>query len=234
MLKEVFSPSKSLVSLNPKLAYHALNFLIALFLVIMALGFVQARGLWSPPMWVRQYALQGVLGISLVWLFVLGWRPLLSLHKRTLVYVLGVFVCYFSILKFLDVLLSLWMGEESGTSLEGGASIHEIFLLGLIAPLFEELYFRDLFFRALRVRWSGFWIPALFSSLVFMLAHMSVYPGAFLLGVLSAGLVYFSGSIGPSILFHSLSNLSWFFMPFLFPHVFGFLAHFHLLRSFYQ
>src|SRR5205823_339778 len=108
------------------------------------------------------------------------------------------------------------------------------FFAGVLAPILEELYFRDLFFRALWKRENSFWFAAAVSSIFFMIAHMSVYPGALLLGLISAFLLVLSGSILPSILFHSISNLSFIFIPILFPKIFEALERFHFLRYFYR
>jgi membrane protease YdiL (CAAX protease family) len=231
MLRDVKSDSKPFILLNAKVAESSLLWVMGLFFFSLGLSFFH-EGL--PSDILRRYALQAFLLIALVYVFWrLGWRPLWKIRQKVIYFSLCLLGIYGVLLGLLDfVFASQTGGAESIVRMPDRLS--EILLVAICAPLLEELFFRDLLFRSLFLRWNHFWIPALLSSALFMLAHMSLYPGAFLLGVISSLLVYFSGSIWPSILFHSVSNLSWYFLPALFPNLFAGLLHFKLLRFFYQ
>lgn len=67
------------------------------------------------------------------------------------------------------------------------------FMVIVGAPVVEELFFRGVFFRALRARRS-FWVAGALSSLLFGFAHMSVEEGSGLAGgILLVTLMFFVG-----------------------------------------
>ena len=128
--------------------------------------------------------------------------------------------------------------SEVGSSVNVNASAsnisaHWAVLVLFVAPILEEFFFRDLVFRALYGRLNRMRIAILLSSIFFMVAHMTLHPGAFLLGLISCWLVLGSRSILPSIVFHSISNGSWFFLPVLFPNLHKALTDLEVLKYFY-
>ncbi len=225
--------SKSLVPLSQRTVDSALNALIFLFMGSMILGFLQTQSWIVLPGFIQRFALQILLALGLFFCFIKGWRPALSLNSRVGLYIIYALVAYFAGLKISDFIFSRYLGDAE-TSFQGWGAWDNLLLVALVAPLLEELFFRDVLFRSLQTRWPGFWRAASLSSIIFMLAHMSLYGGAFLLGFISTALFYWSRSLWPSVVFHSLSNLSWYFLPVLFPNLFSALFQLKLLKFFYQ
>ena len=82
------------------------------------------------------------------------------------------------------------------------------FVVGLLAPLAEELVFRGAVLRAL-LRWkSNPWVGIVISALLFALIHMSPaqMPHAFLVGLLLGWMYYRTDSIVPGVVFHWVNN----------------------------
>jgi membrane protease YdiL (CAAX protease family) len=80
-------------------------------------------------------------------------------------------------------------------------------VVGVAAPIGEELVFRGVLYQLLRERW-GIW-PAIFaSSLLFALIHGDIAVGvsAFVLGLLLALAFEYSRSLWASILVHAINN----------------------------
>lgn len=86
-------------------------------------------------------------------------------------------------------------------------AIAMILLVGLAVPFAEELFFRGLLYRWMRVRW-GFWVGLLFSSLVFGLLHVdpSLIGATFIMGLALGWIYERSQSLWPSILIHAFNN----------------------------
>ncbi|MGM0597640.1 MAG: CPBP family intramembrane glutamic endopeptidase [Myxococcota bacterium] len=83
------------------------------------------------------------------------------------------------------------------------------FLTVVIAPLTEELFFRGLLFRMLRLRNKPFFLAAVYTSIIFSLVHVQLM-GLFLLtlvGIIACYLSEKSNSLLPSMLFHGFYNL---------------------------
>lgn len=76
----------------------------------------------------------------------------------------------------------------------------------LLAPVFEELFFRGFLIPPLK-RSLPLWAVIIVSSLVFMLAHGYVKPGAFLLGMFTSVIFLWTGSVIPGMIFHFSCNL---------------------------
>lgn len=87
----------------------------------------------------------------------------------------------------------------------GGVTIT---LLVIIAPVFEELFFRGIVLEQTRRRWGA--IPAVVvSSIFFGLVHMPVWPqvvNAVLMGFLLGYLYVICGSLVPVIIVHAANN----------------------------
>ena len=82
------------------------------------------------------------------------------------------------------------------------------FVVGLLAPLAEELVFRGAVLRAL-LRWkSNPWVGIVISALLFALIHMNPaqMPHAFLVGLLLGWMYYRTDSIVPGVVFHWVNN----------------------------
>lgn len=85
------------------------------------------------------------------------------------------------------------------------------FLVTVVAPVGEELFFRGFFFGTLR-NWRGVWPAALITGLVFGAIHLGSAPATALvpLAVLGLGLCLlyaWSGSLYPCIVLHSFNNV---------------------------
>jgi membrane protease YdiL (CAAX protease family) len=80
-------------------------------------------------------------------------------------------------------------------------------LISVMAPIFEELFFRGLLFHAFGAKWGACWGVVL-SSLIFASLHplpLSVLP-IFVLGAIMATVVYRRGSLLSSMVMHCLNN----------------------------
>lgn len=102
-------------------------------------------------------------------------------------------------------ILSYAVGETTNTLKGLTWSTKDWFVLLLLAPISEELFFRGILFRALKTKQGWVW-GMLFSSLLFMATHSGLMIGAFCLGLITSWMTYQSKSIVPGILFHALSN----------------------------
>jgi len=85
-----------------------------------------------------------------------------------------------------------------------------VFLITIVAPLGEELFFRGYFFRALK-NWRGVVPAAILTGVVFGAIHLGSSPPAFTvpLAVFGVGLCllyHWTGSLYPSIALHALNN----------------------------
>ncbi|UBH05005.1 putative abortive infection protein [Leucobacter sp. Psy1] len=77
----------------------------------------------------------------------------------------------------------------------------------LITPLGEEGFFRGVLANALLARY-GAWVGVLVSAAVFAVAHgiNPILPVAFVVGVMTALLFRWSGSIWPGVVLHGVNN----------------------------
>jgi membrane protease YdiL (CAAX protease family) len=234
MVREVRERSKDFLKLPVHQMRAVLLLLAALFIFSAFLGFSLRLQWIREHDSLRRYALQFFLFLSLIFLFFSAkWRPCLRLSsKAKMIWITGT-LFYFCSLALLDLVCRFYDGASIGhrRSLE---SWDQLALSLVLAPILEELFFRDALFRSLVTKFNHARVAAVISSLFFMVAHGSLYPGAFFLGIISCGLFYFSGSIIPSIAFHVLSNLSWFFLPMFFPNLFRTLIDMRLLHWFFQ
>jgi membrane protease YdiL (CAAX protease family) len=96
----------------------------------------------------------------------------------------------------------------------------------LIAPLFEETFFRGFLFQGFTRSWGPI-AGALLSAGIFALAHqqLSVFVPLFVLGLLLAWLFYRSGSLWTNIALHASFNA----VSVIVWAIFGILPPFHLL-----
>ena len=90
------------------------------------------------------------------------------------------------------------IGRGSGLGL-----VAVLLVVGIGAPIAEELFFRGLFQRAAQSRF-GAWQGWLLVAAVFGASHFQVlqFPGLFVAGLLFGGLAWRSGRLGPAIFAH--------------------------------
>ena len=93
------------------------------------------------------------------------------------------------------------------------------FIIGLLAPLSEELVFRGAVLRSL-LRWKANpWIGIVISAFLFALIHMNPaqMPHAFLIGILLGWMYYRTDSIVPGVVYHWVNNTVAYVMYNLYP-----------------
>ena len=81
-------------------------------------------------------------------------------------------------------------------------------ILGLMAPMVEEIVFRGAILRAL-LRWKrNPWVGILISAVLFSAIHMNPaqMPHAFLIGILLGWMYYRTDSILPGVIYHWVNN----------------------------
>lgn len=90
-----------------------------------------------------------------------------------------------------------------------GGAILLLLVVGVIAPLAEELFFRGLLFRAFEKKWSAWWALGL-SSAFFALTHFQ--PLQFLplmaAGAVFGSLMMLTGRLGTAVVTHMAFNIS--------------------------
>jgi hypothetical protein len=82
------------------------------------------------------------------------------------------------------------------------------FIIGLLAPLAEELVFRGAILRSL-LKWNSRpWVAILISAILFSAAHMNPaqIPHTLLIGLLLGWMYYRTDSIVPGVVFHWVNN----------------------------
>lgn len=200
-------------------------FLFAVLLsMALSMDWLPVGGFW------QRFGLQFYLSLGLLWLLGLGWIPMIQLDRRAALTIGVTLVVYFVGFAILDLLAQKFWGATAVVR----PPFSGWFLPLIVAPLCEELFFRDLLYRTLKSRISRMILVLLITNIFFMVAHMTLHPGAFILGLICCGLVSLTGSVWPALLFHSLSNASWYFLPYFFPNFWGALLSADLLRHFYQ
>lgn len=92
-------------------------------------------------------------------------------------------------------------------------------IIGLMAPLVEEIVFRGAILRAL-LRWkSNPWIGIMISAVMFSAIHMNPaqMPHAFLIGILLGWMYYRTDSILPGVIYHWVNNSAAYLMFAFYP-----------------
>lgn len=82
------------------------------------------------------------------------------------------------------------------------------FVVGLLAPMAEEMVFRGAILCSL-LKWTeSHWLAIAISALLFAISHFNPaqFPHAFLIGILLGWLYYRTGSILPGMVFHWINN----------------------------
>lgn len=169
-------------------------------------------------------ASQAVLGIALVAVAVGFASPGASGHplqrlglRRFKRSGLGLALAAYGSYLFFGVIYSIFVSPEQqditrdlGVEESTLATIAGGFLIVVVAPISEEVFFRGFMFGALRTRLS-LWPAAAISAAVFSALHLSggditIVPPLFALALLLAWLYEYTGSLGPPIALHMLNN----------------------------
>jgi uncharacterized protein len=84
-----------------------------------------------------------------------------------------------------------------------------VLIVGIGAPIIEELFYRGLLLRSLERRFGEGWVPVAGSAVLFAASHFQLlqFPALVMLGVLLALLVRHFGRLGPAIATHMVFNL---------------------------
>ena len=127
------------------------------------------------------------------------------------------FVLFWCVVAALGALVpSLWLQEhmpELPNLVEGEFDMimkdrMGYFVVGLLAPLAEEMVFRGAILRSL-LRWkSNPWVGIVISAILFAVIHMNPaqMPHAFLIGLLLGWMYWRTDSIVPGVVYHWVNN----------------------------
>lgn len=138
------------------------------------------------------------------------------------------FVLFWCVLAALGALIpSVWIQEhmpELPNIVEGEFDMimkdrWGYLVVGLLAPLVEEMVFRGAVLRSL-LRWKeNPWIGIVISAVLFAVIHMNPaqMPHAFLIGLLLGWLYYRTDSIVPGVVYHWVNNTVAYVMYNLYP-----------------
>lgn len=211
-----------LKTLEPKLASQSFSWLGFYFVLAVILHLCLHFFPEFFPNWLKESGFQIFLLGALALLFKQGWRPQLQCSGKSIAIFVGLVLLYFGLLWLLDFGAKL-SGYTGVVSIVRVGHL-ELILLIVVAPVLEEFFFRDYLFRAFVWQMNRIQRAAFFSSAFFMLAHFSLHPGAFVLGIVNCILFASLRSVWPAVAFHALSNLSLFFLPAYFPHLAEFVV----------
>ena len=132
--------------------------------------------------------------------------------KLSLTTILLTFVVFFASLNFINLisdLLARGLGDISGSVPLSNffEFLMSTIFFALIPSIVEELLFRGLIFNSLKSKFNVT-ISVLLSALIFALIHFSIFQTVyqFLIGVVLALLVHFTGSIVFGMVFHFFNN----------------------------
>ncbi|HEX8156221.1 MAG TPA: CPBP family intramembrane glutamic endopeptidase [Solirubrobacteraceae bacterium] len=133
---------------------------------------------------------------------------------RAIRLLIAVWVGFYAISTIWALALHLDEKQDLPDRLGAGDSLAStllvVFLITIVAPLGEELFFRGYFFRALK-NWRGVLPAAIGTGLVFGAIHLGSSPAAFTIPLAVFGfglclLYHWTGSLYPSIALHALNN----------------------------
>jgi membrane protease YdiL (CAAX protease family) len=99
------------------------------------------------------------------------------------------------------------LADRAGDSALGVVLL--VLLVGIGAPIAEELFFRGLLYRALEKRWNG-WVALVGSSVIFGATHFQPlqFAGLTMAGFVFGGLVKRTDRLGPAIVAHVAFNMT--------------------------
>lgn len=138
------------------------------------------------------------------------------------------FVLFWCVLAALGAIIpSVWLQEhmpELPNIVEGEFDMimkdrWGYFVVGLLAPLAEEMVFRGAVLRSLLQWKSNPWIGIVVSALLFAMIHMNPaqMPHAFLIGLLLGWMYWRTDSIVPGVVYHWVNNTVAYVMYNLYP-----------------
>ena len=138
------------------------------------------------------------------------------------------FVLFWCVLVALGVLIpSMWLQEQMPELPNIAEDAFDTimkdrwgyFIVGLLAPLAEEMVFRGAVLKALLEWKKNPWIGIVISAVLFALIHMNPaqMPHAFLVGLLLGWMYYRTASIGPGVVYHWVNNTVAYVMYNLYP-----------------
>lgn len=115
---------------------------------------------------------------------------------------------YWPIKQFIDLDLER-PARSTLDPAHGAALVLLVAMIGLGAPIVEELFFRGLLYGAIEQR-TGIVNSVVISSLIFAATHFQVaqFPGLFAAGAVFAGVRAWSRRLGPAIITHAMFNLT--------------------------
>lgn len=127
------------------------------------------------------------------------------------------FVLFWCVLAALGVLIpSSWLQEQMPVLPNFAEETFDLimkdrmgyFIVGLLAPLSEELVFRGAVLKALLQWKQNPWVGIVISAVLFALIHMNPVqmPHAFLVGLLLGWMYYRTDSIVPGVVYHWVNN----------------------------
>jgi uncharacterized protein len=178
-----------------------------------------ATALLQVPLWA------GLLGAPLWSTYVKGRRSLAAdfgLGMKPFDVAIGLLAGFLGQIVLLIVLSLVYqllgvdldkVGETAEELTEGATDAVGVVLLvlivGLAAPVFEELFYRGLWLRAIERR-AGTAVAVLGSSVVFGLVHFQLYdlPALIGFGAIAAVLTVRTGRLGPAIWAHVAFNIT--------------------------
>jgi membrane protease YdiL (CAAX protease family) len=178
-----------------------------------------ATALLQVPLWA------GLLGAPLWATYLKGRRSLAAdfgLRMRPVDVPIGLVAGFFGQIALLLVLSLVYqllgidldkVGETAEELTEGATDAVGVILLvlivGLAAPVFEELFYRGLWLRAIERR-AGTAVAVIGSSVLFGLVHFEPYdfPALVGFGAIAALLTVRTGRLGPAIWAHVAFNLT--------------------------
>lgn len=150
---------------------------------------------------------------TLVVFFLAGWAVVSRHWVRTRPWAV---LCWCVLAAFGAIIPSSWLQEllpplpnvaEDAFEMIMGSRMG-YFVIGLLAPLVEELVFRGSILREL-LRWKkNPWVGIVISAVMFSAIHMNPaqMPHAFLIGLLLGWMYYRTDSIVPGVVFHWVNN----------------------------
>lgn len=154
---------------------------------------------------------------GIVWYMKSDWKTLFSVRKPRKGSIAGSVFLYAGAycLMLVAAAFMIRLMPQSAERLQGGlGALFEapgavlFFIVAVMPAIGEEIFFRGLLYGSLRENLRSPSAAILLSAIVFSAFHMSLVklPSTFLLGIVLAYLVWKSGSIIPSMVFHCLNN----------------------------
>ena len=208
----------------PELLAGAVAYLVAFAVVFWLLPLVEDEAVGGVFGLVAS-GLMGTVAFAAAWLVRVRRFPPFGVRRARGKYfwmALGLGVAAYALGVIGAIVYTLATGDDQNvqTGYQAAAGSGWLFLAvaliagSVITPVGEELFFRGVVANVLLARWNV-WIAVPVSAAVFALAHgiNPVLPVAFVVGVLTALLLRWSGSIWPGVVLHAVNNTLAFLVP---------------------